>query len=108
MRNKRLSASDCGFGRLTGCMSQLERRAVSGSRGGGRQYQQARGPIKRMNEGNYTVTFAVPHNLTNGDDTELSILGYDDFGSMYEFELTDGSTRSVGKQLVADIVPIDG
>lgn len=60
-----------------------------------------------MNEGNYTVTFAVPHSLTNGDDTELAIVGYDDFGSMYEFELLDGSTRSVGKQLVEAITPVE-
>jgi hypothetical protein len=59
-----------------------------------------------MNEGNYTVSFAVPHSLTDGDDTELSIREYDDFGSMYEFELLDGSTRSVGKQLVSEITPV--
>jgi hypothetical protein len=60
-----------------------------------------------MDESNYTVTFAVPHSLTDGDETELPILGYDDFGSMYEFELLDGSTRSVGKQLVAEIAPAE-
>jgi len=60
-----------------------------------------------MNDGEYTVTFAVPHSLTEGDDTELPIVGYDDFGSMYEFELLDGSTRSVGKQLVSGITPVE-
>ncbi len=56
-----------------------------------------------MSDRRYTVTFAEPHHLTDGEETELTVLEYDDFGSMYTLELVDGSTRSVGKQLVTDI-----
>ena len=48
----------------------------------------------------YTAHFAEPHPLTEGDSTELTVSGYEDLGSMYTFELPDGTTRSVGKQLV--------
>jgi hypothetical protein len=55
----------------------------------------------------YTVEFAEPHALTDGDDRTLTVDGYDDFGSMYNLELTDGNTRSVGKQLVENITEVD-
>ncbi len=51
----------------------------------------------------YTVHFVDPHALTDGDSTELRVSGYDDLGSMYTFELSDGRSRSVGKQLVEEI-----
>ena len=55
----------------------------------------------------YVVHFAAAHSLTDGDETTLRVADYDDFGSMYNLELPDGSTRSVGKQLVDDIVPVE-
>jgi hypothetical protein len=51
----------------------------------------------------YTVEFAEPHQLTDGDETTLSVTDYDDVGSMYILELSDGTTRSVGKQLVTAV-----
>jgi hypothetical protein len=57
-----------------------------------------------MSDSAYTVVFAEPHTLTDGDQTELEISEYDDFGSMIQMELTDGSTRSVGKQLITEII----
>jgi hypothetical protein len=55
----------------------------------------------------YTVEFAEPHTLTDGDDRTLTVSEYDDFGSMYNLELPNGDTRSVGKQLVESITEID-
>lgn len=57
-----------------------------------------------MSDDPITVTFAEPNHLTDGDETELAVLEYDDFGSMYMLELPNGSTRSIGKQLVDEIV----
>jgi hypothetical protein len=51
----------------------------------------------------HTVTFSDPHVLTDGDAVELTVDGYEDVGSMYILELTDGTTQSVGKQLVETI-----
>jgi hypothetical protein len=51
----------------------------------------------------YTVRFDAPHELTDGDETMLVVDDYDDVGSMYILELADGTTRSVGKQLVASV-----
>ncbi|MFT4945387.1 MAG: hypothetical protein ACI9K3_001334 [Halovenus sp.] len=56
-----------------------------------------------MSEERFTVTFAEPNHLTDGDETELTVRGYDDLGSMYSLELVNGSTRSIGKQLVEEI-----
>lgn len=58
-----------------------------------------------MSDDRFVVRFEEPHHLTDGDATELTVLEYDDFGSMYSLELVDGSTRSVGAQLVEEIVP---
>ncbi len=55
----------------------------------------------------HIVEFAEPHALTDGDDRTLTVSGYDDFGSMYNLELPDGDTRSVGKQLVENITEVD-
>ncbi|MFB6252701.1 MAG: hypothetical protein ABEI27_13645 [Halobellus sp.] len=55
----------------------------------------------------YIVEFADPHVLTDDDDRTLTVSGYDDFGSMYSFELPDGNSRSVGKQLVESITEAD-
>lgn len=57
-----------------------------------------------MDEDTYTVVFSEPHMLTDDGETELEVDEYDDLGSMIRLELTDGSARSVGKQLVDDIV----
>jgi hypothetical protein len=51
----------------------------------------------------YTVRFGAPHELTDGDATTLVVDDYEDVGSMYIFELSDGTTRSVGKQLVESV-----
>lgn len=51
----------------------------------------------------YTVRFDTPHELTDGDTTTLVVDDYEDVGSMYIFELPDGTTRSVGKQLVESV-----
>lgn len=55
----------------------------------------------------YIVEFADSHVLTDGDDRTLTVSEYDDFGSMYSLELPDGSSRSVGKQLVEDITEVE-
>ncbi|ESS04467.1 MAG: hypothetical protein A07HR67_00753 [uncultured archaeon A07HR67] len=51
----------------------------------------------------YEVTFAQPHELTDGEETTLVVGDCEDVGSMYILELTDGGTRSVGKQLVSSV-----
>jgi hypothetical protein len=51
----------------------------------------------------YEVQFHEPNELTDGEATTLLVTDYDDFGSMYSFELADGRTRSMGKQLVDSI-----
>jgi hypothetical protein len=51
----------------------------------------------------YTVRFGAPHELTADDETTLVVDDYEDVGSMYIFELSDGTTRSVGKQLVESV-----
>lgn len=56
----------------------------------------------------YTVEFAEPHVLTDGDDRSLTADDYDDLGSMYTLKLPNGDTRSVGKQLVENITETDG
>lgn len=58
-----------------------------------------------MSEKRFTVIFTEPHHLTDGDDTAVTVRDYDDRGSMYTLEFVDGSTRSVGKQLVEEITP---
>ena len=50
----------------------------------------------------YTVTFAEPHTLTDGDDTTVQVTGYEDVGSMYILELMNGETRSVGVPTTGD------
>jgi hypothetical protein len=52
----------------------------------------------------YRVTFVEPHDLADGDTT-LTVDDYEDVGSMYILELPAGTTRSVGKQLVASVEP---
>lgn len=56
----------------------------------------------------HIVQFADPHVLTDGDETALEVSGYEDVGSMYILELSDGTTQSVGKQLVEDITDAEG
>jgi hypothetical protein len=51
----------------------------------------------------FIVHFSEPPLLTDGDETELEVSGYEDVGSMYLLELPDGGRRSVGKQLVDEI-----
>ena len=54
----------------------------------------------------FTVDLTEPHAIAGGEAT-LTVADYEDLGSMYFFELEDGNTRSVGKQLVTDIRPAD-
>jgi len=56
----------------------------------------------------YKLHFAETHHLTDGDDHTLAVNGYEDLGSMYMLNLQDGSTQSVGKQLVESIEEIEG
>jgi hypothetical protein len=51
----------------------------------------------------YRVAFDAPHELTDGDETTMTVADYEDVGSMYILELPDGTTRSVGKQLVTSV-----
>jgi len=60
-----------------------------------------------MSDDRFTVVFADPNHLTDGEETTLTVRGYDDRGSMYTLELLDGSERSIGKQLVDEITPTD-
>ncbi len=55
----------------------------------------------------YEIEFAKTHPLTEGDETTLTVDGYDDVGSMLMLELTDGTSQSVGKQLVDDITELN-
>lgn len=55
----------------------------------------------------YRVSFEKPHQLTAGEETTIVVDEYDDYGSMYTLELTDGQTQSVGKQLVESIEAVD-
>ncbi|MFB6125766.1 MAG: hypothetical protein ABEJ79_00480 [Halolamina sp.] len=54
----------------------------------------------------YRVRFEKPHRLADGEQT-VEVISYDDFGSMYELELADGTTRSVGKQLVSEVEELE-
>jgi len=54
----------------------------------------------------HVVTFAEPHELTEGEETTLRVAVCEDFGSMYSLTLPDGTERSVGKQLVDSVEPI--
>jgi len=56
----------------------------------------------------YTVVLSEPHKLTEGDETEIEVAAYDDLGSMIHLELPDGTRRSVGKQLVEEVVEGEG
>ncbi len=51
----------------------------------------------------YHVAFDAPHELTDDDETTMTVADYEDVGSMYILELQDGTTRSVGKQLVTSV-----
>jgi hypothetical protein len=55
----------------------------------------------------HRVEFTEPHDLTDGDATTLEVAGYEDFGSMYALTLLDGTERSVGKQLVESVTPVE-
>ena len=55
----------------------------------------------------YQLHFAEPNHLTDGDELTLQIDEYDDLGSMYMLELRDGTTQSIGKQLVDSIETVD-
>lgn len=55
----------------------------------------------------YELRFAEPHQLTDGDETTLLVAGYEDYGSMYMIELEDGSTQSVGKQLIESVTEVE-
>jgi len=55
----------------------------------------------------YELRFAEPHRLTDGDGTTLRVAGYEDYGSMYTVELADGSTQSVGKQLIESVTEVE-
>ena len=55
----------------------------------------------------YEITLAEPHEITDGDQRTLTVSGYEDVGSMFMLELTDGGTRSIGKQLIEDVTPIE-
>jgi hypothetical protein len=55
----------------------------------------------------YELRFAEPHQLTDGDETTLRVAGYEDYGSMYMIELEDGSTQSVGKQLIESVTEVE-
>jgi hypothetical protein len=55
----------------------------------------------------YEITLSETHPITDGDETTLRVVGYDDLGSMLMLELPDGGTRSVGKQLVEEITELE-
>ncbi len=55
----------------------------------------------------YVVHLSESHAMTDGDETTVTVVDYDDFGSMYNLTFADGSTRSVGKQLVEEIAPVE-
>lgn len=59
-----------------------------------------------MSDTAYRVRFEEPHRLADGERT-VEVVSYDDFGSMYELELADGTTRSVGKQLVDEVETLE-
>ena len=60
-----------------------------------------------MTDPTHRVEFVETHDLTDGDSTTLEVAGCDDFGSMYSLTLLDGTERSVGKQLVDNVTPLD-
>jgi hypothetical protein len=54
----------------------------------------------------YRVELAEPHGIAAGGTT-TEVADYEDVGSMYMFELSDGAMRSVGKQVVDQIEPLE-
>jgi hypothetical protein len=56
----------------------------------------------------YEITFTESHPVTDGDGTTVTVEDYEDVGSMLILELTDGTSQSVGKQLVDDVTELEG
>jgi len=55
----------------------------------------------------HRVEFTEPHDLTDDEETTLDVAACEDFGSMYSLTLVDGTERSVGKQLVESVTPLE-
>ena len=63
--------------------------------------------VHAMADEAYQITLAEPHEITDGDQRTITVSGYEDVGSMFMLELTDGGIRSIGKQLIEDVTPIE-
>ncbi|WP_048075149.1 hypothetical protein [Haloquadratum walsbyi] len=55
----------------------------------------------------YQITLTEPHEITDGDEKTITVSGYEDVGSMFMLQLSDGGTRSIGKQLIEDVTPVE-
>jgi hypothetical protein len=54
----------------------------------------------------YQVELSEPHGIADGG-TSVTVADYEDVGSMYIFELEDGSTRSLGKRVVETVDAVE-
>ena len=58
-----------------------------------------------MSDHNYTARLNNPYLYDGEEREELHVTDYEHLGSMYLFELTDGNSRSLGTNLIEEIVP---
>lgn len=55
----------------------------------------------------YTAVLTEPVEYDGESTTELPVVDYEFVGSMYMFELADGTSRSFGTGAVEDVHPIE-
>lgn len=58
-------------------------------------------------EPQYTAVLAEPYEYNGDSTTELPVVDYEFVGSMYLFELADGTSRSLGTGVVEDVSPTE-
>lgn len=58
-------------------------------------------------EQQYIAVLTNPEEYEGKPTTELPVVDYEFVGSMYMLELADGTSRSLGTGVVADISPIE-
>ncbi len=58
-------------------------------------------------EQRYTAVLTNPEEYDGEPTMELPVVDYEFVGSMYMFELPDGTSRSLGTGVVEDIHPVE-
>jgi len=57
--------------------------------------------------GEYTAVLTKPIEYDGESTTELPVVDYEFVGSMYMFDLADGTSRSLGTGAVEDVHPVE-